>query len=41
MLKQDSEVIRITFRKGDSGSGVESRLERDRVTVKQNVVVAS
>lgn len=29
VLKPDSEVIRITFRKGDSGSGVESRLERE------------
>lgn len=32
MLKPDSEVIRITFQKDDSGCGVESRLERDRTT---------
>lgn len=32
MLKTDSEVIRITFQNDDSGCGVESRLERDKMT---------
>lgn len=32
VLKTDSEVIRITFQNDDSGCGVESRLERDKMT---------